>query len=140
MLWNGDFKGSAMQKLSPRFSPPGTAHKLLAQTGVGRVTQDYPNNRNVFAQGEVAGSVLFIQMGRVKLTVISNYGKEAVIGIMEAGQFFGEGCLQNQPLRRYSNNVKRLPHYLHYKRCNAFRDPRSAAILQTVHGSFIEPQ
>jgi CRP/FNR family cyclic AMP-dependent transcriptional regulator len=88
-----------MQTISPTFRPPGNAHNLLAQTGVGRVTQDYRNNRNVFAQGEVAGSVLFIQTGRVKLTVMSNYGKEAIIGIMEAGQFFGEGCLQNQPLR-----------------------------------------
>jgi CRP/FNR family transcriptional regulator, cyclic AMP receptor protein len=88
-----------MPTISPTFRPPGNAHNLLAQTGVGRVTQDYRNNRNVFAQGEVAGSVLFIQTGRVKLTVMSNYGKEAIIGIMEAGQFFGEGCLQNQPLR-----------------------------------------
>jgi CRP/FNR family cyclic AMP-dependent transcriptional regulator len=88
-----------MREVQPTFWPPDKAHKLLAQTGAGRTTQDYRNNQNVFSQGEVAGSVLFIQKGRVKLTVMSKYGKEAIIGIMEAGQFFGEGCLQNQPLR-----------------------------------------
>jgi len=90
-----------MQKAQPTFWSPHKdhPHKLLAQTGVGRATQDYLNNQNVFSQGDIANFVLFIQKGRVKLTVMSDYGKEAVIGIMEAGQFFGEGCLQNQPLR-----------------------------------------
>jgi CRP/FNR family cyclic AMP-dependent transcriptional regulator len=89
-----------MGKVQPTFWPhQNDPHKLLAQTGVGRATQDYRNNQNVFSQGEVADSVLFIQKGRVKLTVTSEYGKEAVIGIMEEGQFFGEGCLQDQPLQ-----------------------------------------
>ena len=74
-------------------------HKLLAQTGAGRVTEDYRTDQNVFSQGEVADTVFFIQQGCVKLTVTSDYGKEAVIGIMEEGQFFGEGCLQDQSLR-----------------------------------------
>jgi CRP/FNR family transcriptional regulator, cyclic AMP receptor protein len=93
-------KGSAMEKAQPTFWPhQNDPHKRLAQTGAGRATQDYRNNQNVFSQGEVADSVLFIQKGRVKLTVTSEYGKEAVIGIMEDGQFFGEGCLQDQSLR-----------------------------------------
>jgi CRP/FNR family cyclic AMP-dependent transcriptional regulator len=89
-----------MEKAQPRFGPRrNDSHELLAPTCAGRATQDYRNNQNVFFQGEVADSVLFIQRGRVKLTVTSEYGKEAVIGIMEEGQFFGEGCLQNQLLR-----------------------------------------
>jgi CRP/FNR family transcriptional regulator, cyclic AMP receptor protein len=62
-------------------------------------TEDYRNNQNVFLQGEVADSVFFIQTGRIKLTVTSEQGKEAVVGILNEGQFFGEGCLQGQPVR-----------------------------------------
>ena len=89
-----------MEKVQPTFWPhQNDPDKLLAQIGAGRATQDYRNNQNVFSQGEVADFVLFIQKGRVKLTVTSEYGKEAVIGVMEEGQFFGEGCLRDQPLR-----------------------------------------
>ena len=89
-----------MNKTQPTSWPSSNdRHKLLARTGIGRTTEDYRSNQNVFSQGEVADSVFFIQKGRVKLTVMSKYGKEAIIGIMEAGQFFGAGCLQNQPLR-----------------------------------------
>src|ERR1700688_4038529 len=89
-----------MEKAQPTFSPhQNDPHKLLAQISAGRATEDYRNNQNIVFQGEVADSVLFIQKGRVKLTVTSEYGKEAAIGIMEEGQFFGEGCLQDQ-LRR----------------------------------------
>jgi CRP/FNR family transcriptional regulator, cyclic AMP receptor protein len=50
-------------------------------------------------QGEVADAVFFIQKGRVKVTVTSDHGKDAVVGILAEGQFFGEGCLHGQPLR-----------------------------------------
>jgi CRP/FNR family transcriptional regulator, cyclic AMP receptor protein len=89
-----------MEKVQPTFWPhQNDPDKLLAQIGAGRATQDYRNNQNVFSQSEVADFVLFIQKGRVKLTITSEYGKEAVIGVMEEGQFFGEGCLRDQPLR-----------------------------------------
>jgi CRP/FNR family cyclic AMP-dependent transcriptional regulator len=75
-------------------------HKLVARTGIGRTTEDYWSSQNAFSQGEVADSVFFIQKGRVKLIVLkSEHGKEAVVGILEEGQFFGEGCLQGQPMR-----------------------------------------
>jgi CRP-like cAMP-binding protein len=74
-------------------------HTLIAQVQIGRVTGDYRNNQEIFVQGESADSVFFIQKGRVKITVTSEHGKEAVIGIMQEGQFFGEGCLQDQQLR-----------------------------------------
>jgi CRP/FNR family cyclic AMP-dependent transcriptional regulator len=89
-----------MQKAQRAFSPHRTdPRKLLAKTGTGRTTEDYRNNQVVFLQGEVANSVFFIQKGRVKLTVTSEHGKEAVVGILNEGQFFGEGCLQGHPVR-----------------------------------------
>jgi CRP/FNR family transcriptional regulator, cyclic AMP receptor protein len=53
----------------------------------------------IFAQGEVANTIFYIQNGRVKVVVLSDQGKEAVVGILEAGQFFGEGCLNGHALR-----------------------------------------
>src|SRR4029077_13536727 len=56
-------------------------------------------NQHVFKQGEVADTVFYIQKGRVKLTVLSEQGKEAVVAILEPGQFFGEGCMNGHKLR-----------------------------------------
>jgi CRP/FNR family cyclic AMP-dependent transcriptional regulator len=78
------------------------AHKLLAQVRSGRTTSDYLKNQHIFVQGSAADSVFFIQTGRVKATVTSKHGKEAVVGILGEGQFFGEQCLRGQPLRTTS--------------------------------------
>lgn len=72
---------------------------FLARMGHGKTITEYKKNKNIFCQGEVAEAVFYIQKGRVKLTVLSEQGKEAVVGILEAGQFFGEGCLNGHPLR-----------------------------------------
>jgi CRP/FNR family transcriptional regulator, cyclic AMP receptor protein len=72
---------------------------FLAKMGAGKTTQKYRKNERIFSQGDVADSVFYIQEGRVKLIVISSQGKEAIVGILQAGQFFGEGCLSNHPLR-----------------------------------------
>ncbi len=53
----------------------------------------------VFSQGSKADAVFYIQKGKIKLTVVSERGKEAVVGILEPGHFFGEGCLNGHPLR-----------------------------------------
>ena len=55
--------------------------------------------RNVFQQGQPADSLFYIRRGKVKLTVSSQQGKEAIVAILDAGEFFGEGCLAGQPLR-----------------------------------------
>jgi CRP-like cAMP-binding protein len=60
-----------------------------------------PNNR-IFAQGDPANAVFYIQQGRVKLTVVSRQGKEAVIALLGTGDFFGEGCLAGQSMRMSS--------------------------------------
>ncbi len=72
---------------------------FLARVGHGKAIAYYKKNQNIFCQGEPADAVFYIQKGRVKLTVLSEQGKEAVVGILEAGQFFGEGCLNGHPLR-----------------------------------------
>jgi CRP/FNR family cyclic AMP-dependent transcriptional regulator len=72
---------------------------FLAKVGTGKAILEFQRNQNIFTQGDVADTVLYIQKGRVKLTVLSEQGKEAVVGILEPGQFFGEGCLNGHPLR-----------------------------------------
>jgi CRP/FNR family transcriptional regulator, cyclic AMP receptor protein len=72
---------------------------FLAMVGEGRTVSTFHRNETVFAQGEKADKVFYIQKGRVKVVVLSEQGKEAVVGILEPGQFFGEGCLSGHPLR-----------------------------------------
>jgi CRP/FNR family transcriptional regulator, cyclic AMP receptor protein len=72
---------------------------FLAKVGAGKTILKLAKNKHVFEQGDVADTVFYIQKGRVKLTVLSEQGKEAVVGILEPGQFFGEACLNGHPLR-----------------------------------------
>jgi CRP/FNR family transcriptional regulator, cyclic AMP receptor protein len=72
---------------------------FLAQVGEGKTIAKYQRGQIVFSQGDVADAVFYIQKGKVKLTVISEQGKEAVIAILEPGHFFGEGCLNGHGLR-----------------------------------------
>jgi CRP/FNR family cyclic AMP-dependent transcriptional regulator len=72
---------------------------FLAKVGAGKTILKFEKNQRVFTQGDVADAVFYIQQGRVKLTVLSTQGKEAVVGILEPGQFFGEGCLNGHSLR-----------------------------------------
>jgi CRP/FNR family cyclic AMP-dependent transcriptional regulator len=75
---------------------------FLAKVGKGRTLGDYQKNRKVFSQGDPADSIFYIQKGRVKLTVVSRQGKEAVIAVLGESDFFGEGCLASQPRRMAS--------------------------------------
>ena len=72
---------------------------FLAKVGTGKTVLKLHKNQSVYAQGEVADTVFYIQKGKIKLTVTSDQGKEAVVAIMEPGQFFGEGCMNGHPLR-----------------------------------------
>src|SRR5450631_3557525 len=72
---------------------------FLAKVGEGKQVLEFHKNQHVFEQGDVADAVFYIQKGRVKLTVLSEQGKEAVVAILEPGQFFCEGCMNGQPLR-----------------------------------------
>jgi CRP-like cAMP-binding protein len=73
--------------------------RFLAKVGDGKTILNFDKNRVVFSQGDAADTVFYIQKGRIKVLVVSEQGKEAVVGILEAGQFFGEGCLNGHPLR-----------------------------------------
>jgi CRP-like cAMP-binding protein len=72
---------------------------FLAKVGAGKTILHLHKEESIFAQGDVADSVFYIQKGRVKLTVLSPQGKEAVVAILEPGQFFCEGCLNGHKLR-----------------------------------------
>jgi len=70
-----------------------------AKVGAGKRVLEFHKNQHVFVQGDVADTVFYIQKGKVKLTVMSEQGKEAVVAILEAGQFFGEGCMNGHKQR-----------------------------------------
>jgi CRP/FNR family cyclic AMP-dependent transcriptional regulator len=85
-------------KKKAEFSPA----RFLASTGKGRTVASYEDGAIVFAQGDSADSLFYIRTGKVKITVVSNAGKEAVIALLGAGDFFGEGCLAGQKIRSSS--------------------------------------
>ncbi len=79
----------------PRFS----VQVFLSKVGLGRTLTDHRARQVIFSQGDAADSIFYIHKGKIKLTVVSNRGKEAVIAILDAGNFFGEGCLAGQVKR-----------------------------------------
>jgi len=72
---------------------------LLTRLSTGKTSQEYQTDESVFSQGAPADAVFYLQSGKVKLTVVSKRGKEAVVAILPQDSFFGEGCLAGQPLR-----------------------------------------
>jgi CRP/FNR family cyclic AMP-dependent transcriptional regulator len=82
----------------PRFN----AQAFLTSAGAGRSTANYQAKKTVFRQGDPADAVFYIQRGKINLTVVSDHGKEGVIAMLGAGDFFGEGCLAGQPLHMAS--------------------------------------
>jgi CRP/FNR family transcriptional regulator, cyclic AMP receptor protein len=95
-----------MTFVEPKEAPMGKpandefdAKVFLAKVGFGKTILEFHKDQHVFEQGEVADTVFYIQKGRVKLTVMSEQGKEAVVAILEPGQFFGEGCMNGHALR-----------------------------------------
>ena len=73
--------------------------EFLARVGEGKTIVEYNKDEVVFTQGNAADTIYYIQKGRLKVVVISEQGKEAVVGMLEPGQFFGEGCLNGHLLR-----------------------------------------
>jgi CRP/FNR family cyclic AMP-dependent transcriptional regulator len=72
---------------------------FLDSSGIARTVTKHARSAVVFSQGDPADTVLYLQQGSVKLSVLSRTGKEAVVAILEPGDFFGEGCLAGQPRR-----------------------------------------
>src|SRR5437870_802514 len=75
------------------------AQAFLESAGVARKIVDYRRSEAIFTQGDPCDSVLYIQKGGVKLSVLSKTGREAVVAMLGPGDFFGEGCLAGQPVR-----------------------------------------
>jgi CRP-like cAMP-binding protein len=72
---------------------------LIGGMSGGNAPIEYGKNRNIFRQGDPADSLFYLRRGKVRLGVTSGQGKEAVVAVLSAGEFFGEGCLAGQPLR-----------------------------------------
>jgi len=83
------------KKRRPTFDPKS----FLAEVGEGITISQYRKDQIVFSQGDPADAVFYIQKGKVKVTVVSDQGKEAVVAILGAGEFCGEGCLAGQARR-----------------------------------------
>jgi CRP/FNR family cyclic AMP-dependent transcriptional regulator len=71
----------------------------LAKVGRGKTIADYGKSDTIFSQGDRADGVFYIRKGKVKLAVVSNAGREAVIAVLDSGDFLGEECLTGRPLR-----------------------------------------
>jgi len=89
---------AAAAKKRRKFDP----QTFLSTIDGGRTISSFSKKQTIFAQGDSSDAVFYIQEGRVQLTVVATGGKEATIGILNEGDFFGEGCLAGQPLRMCS--------------------------------------
>jgi CRP/FNR family transcriptional regulator, cyclic AMP receptor protein len=85
-----------MESKSPR---QFNAQAFLDSAGIAPKGVVYPRAAEIFAQGDVGSSVMYIQKGSVRLSVRSKMGREAIVAVLGPGEFFGEGCLAGQPLR-----------------------------------------
>jgi CRP/FNR family transcriptional regulator, cyclic AMP receptor protein len=83
------------KKIRPSFDPK----TFLASVGEGKTITKYQKGEAVFAQGDLADAVFYLQKGKLKLSVVSEQGKEAVVAIIGPGSFFGEGCMNGHSLR-----------------------------------------
>ena len=82
-----------------RTAPAFDAQAFLKSAGVARTIVQYARGDTIFTQGDACEHVMYVQSGAVKLSVLSESGREAVLAILGAGDFFGEGCLAGQPVR-----------------------------------------
>ena len=87
-------RAAAAKKLS-KFDP----NTFLSTINTGRKIATFSKKQSIFSQGDRSDAVFYIKEGKIKLTVVSEVGKEATIGILNEGAFFGEGCLTGQPVR-----------------------------------------
>ena len=80
-------------------SAPVDWEALLSGLTRGKAAAEYSVDRRIFDQGQPADCIFYLRKGKVKLSVISQHGKEAIVATLSAGDFLGEGCLAGQPLR-----------------------------------------
>ena len=115
--------------------------EFLARVGEGKTIVEFRKDQVVFAQGDVANTVFYIQQGRVKVVVISEQGKEAVVGILGPGQFFGEGCMNGHSLRIATTTAMEeclVTAITKAAMLAALHEP--AKVFRIVHGLFVDPE
>jgi len=105
-------------------SSPVDWEGLLGGLSHGKTSVEYGLNHRIFDQGQPADSIFFLRKGKVKLSVISQQGKEAIVATLNAGEFLGEGCLAGQPLRMATATT--------VTDCNLFRIEKSL-MLRMLH-------
>jgi CRP/FNR family transcriptional regulator, cyclic AMP receptor protein len=105
-------------------SPEFDAEAFLTKPGKGRTVLTFEKGQTVFAQGDRADAVFYIQQGQVKISVISEQGKEAVVALLQAREFLGEGCLAGQTRRQATAEAM--------SDCEIMRLDK-AAIMQVIH-------
>jgi CRP/FNR family transcriptional regulator, cyclic AMP receptor protein len=88
-----------MSPVSPVAGRPFDAQEFLETAGVSRRVVNYRRNTVVYSQGDIADTVIYIQRGGVRLSVVSTTGKEAIVATLGPSEFFGEGCLAGQAFR-----------------------------------------
>jgi len=91
-------RGATNDNMTPKLKVVFDPKLFLSKVGKGRTISEYRKNDVVFSQGDRGDAIFYIQKGKVKLTVVSNAGKEAVIAILGPGDFLGEGCLAGRPV------------------------------------------
>ena len=107
----------------------------LATVDGGRTNSTYRKGEVIFSQGEAAEAVFYLQRGKVKLAVTSEQGKEAVVAILGAGEFFGEGCLIAQPLCLSTATALVESEVARVEKPEMIRSSGRAVLCRTVHGS-----
>ena len=94
--------GGGLTKAEITPPPQFDGRSFLTSVGMGRTSTAYRTKQIVYRQGDPADAVHYIHAGKIQLTVVSEQGKEGVIAMLGAGEFFGEGCIAMQPLRMAS--------------------------------------
>jgi CRP-like cAMP-binding protein len=89
---------SRKSKTKSKGKPAFNAQTFLDSIGVARKIVEFQSSQNIFCQGDPVKGVKYIQKGSVKLSVLNEVGKEAVVALLGPGDFFGEGCLAGQPI------------------------------------------
>ena len=117
--------------------PPFDPKVFLSKVNGGRAISDYRKDQIVYRQGEAADSVFYVQSGKVKATVVSEQGKEAVVAVLGIDDFFGEGCLAGQPLRL--STVSAMTQCVIVRRHHP-RHPRRASICRVIYLAPLGPQ
>ena len=96
-------------KIKLKQKPAFDVQAFLDSAGVARKIVEFQKKVTIFAQGDAARHVMYIQQGGVKLSVVNDTGKEAVVAVLKPGDFLGEGCLAGQPLRMGSATTPYRP-------------------------------